>query len=356
MHAASGHLPGRLGFNTGHGARRGASLNNHADLPFTGPRYSADGGKGLIGLHLASQDQPKHDQHHTHQGEHGQRGASVHAGRRIWERLCVSLQHNTMLDDDEAEVVTKGLGGHIHASRLEVVRCHRPKHVRRIAHVAGEGHLRAHVAHQMGCRATVRVHRTVFGQRDQDDDVLAEVLQGFDRASNQDGCFTLGLHQAQGPVKCDEATVRRLAQGGFDGVVLEVGKDLSVHGNGRPLGDAEGIGAQACVVVREIRTGLICIQAPMEQADFACRCPSFQRFQHSVIALAMEPLDDRGVQLLGQWGFAGGRDRSKQNPEEEQRQRQRKALHSSSSVRGRSKRRRASMRPSTSSSIRVTLA
>ncbi|GIS27424.1 MAG: hypothetical protein CM15mP128_1830 [Methanobacteriota archaeon] len=29
---------------------------------------------------------------------------------RIWERLCVSLQHNTMLDDDEAEVVTKRLG------------------------------------------------------------------------------------------------------------------------------------------------------------------------------------------------------------------------------------------------------
>ena len=166
----------------------------------------------------------------------------------------------------------------------------------------------------MGCGATVRVHRTVFGQRDQDDDVLAEVLQRFDGASNQNGRFTVGFHQAQGPVKRDEATVGCLAQGGFDGVVFKVGKDLSVHGNGRPLGDAEGIGAQACVVVREIRTGLIGIQAPMEQAHLACRCPLFQCIQCSVLALAMEPLDDRSVQLLGQWSFAGGCDRSEQHP------------------------------------------
>ena len=104
-------------------------MNNHADLPFPGPRDSADGGKGLIGFHLTSQDQPEDHQHHAHQGEHGQRRASIHTGRRIWERLRVGLQHSTMLDDDEAEVVTEGLGGQIHASRLEVIRRHRPKHV-----------------------------------------------------------------------------------------------------------------------------------------------------------------------------------------------------------------------------------
>ena len=100
-----------IGSHTGHGARRGASLNDDADFPFPGPRYGADGGKGLIGLHLTSQDQPEHDQHHSHQGKHGQRSASVRAGRRIWERLGGRLQHDAMLDNDEAEVVPEGLCG-----------------------------------------------------------------------------------------------------------------------------------------------------------------------------------------------------------------------------------------------------
>jgi hypothetical protein len=108
---------------------------------------------------------------------------------------------------------------------------------------------------------------------------------------------------------------------GVQRVLFEIGQDHTVHSDGRPGCNPEGIGTKACIVVREVRTDLLGIEAPVQKPNSTLGRLLFKPLEGIFASFSVKPFHHRGVVFRVDRNLEGGRKRGgKKEPKHRQKQ------------------------------------